>query len=478
MRITLYGAAGEVTGSCTLVEAARARVLVDFGLHQGGPSAERANRRRPPIDFGRLDSILLTHAHLDHSGRLPQLAQWSYDRPIWATPATIELCHVMLRDSANIQESDAQRCLERRKRAGRSTCLPPLYTAEDTERVLRLFRPLAYGTPTEIAPGVTVTLADAGHILGSASARVRMEGDAHGNGERTIQFSGDLGPHGLPILRDPDLPNPLGPADLLVLESTYGDRDHRSADGTIEELVRILGEARARNSRVLIPAFAVGRTQQLISIIGDLVRANRIAPVPVVVDSPLGNRATALYRAHPEVFDDHAHAALDAGHHPLDFGGLRHTQTSDESRQLNKAGGGTVIIAGAGMCTGGRILHHLRHGLWDPAVQVVFVGFQAEGSLGRRIVDGAKQVRIMNEPIAVKAQIHTLGGFSAHAGQGELLAWAGPALAGGGGGVTDRPRVALNHGEDRPREVLAGKLQERFTPRQVHMPTFGTSIEL
>jgi len=478
MRITFYGAAGEVTGSCSLLETARARVLVDFGLHQGSYHATADNRRPPPVDFGRLDSILLTHAHLDHAGRLPQLARWGFDRPIWATPATIELCHVMLRDSASIQQMDAERCELRRRRAGRDVCPPPLYTMEDTERVLRLFRPLPYGTPTEIAPGVTVTLADAGHILGSASARVSVSGNGVGEGERTILFSGDLGPRGLPILRDVQAPNPLGPADLLVLESTYGDRDHRSMEGTIEEFVKILGAARAENGRILIPSFAVGRTQQLIYILGELVRAGRIAAVPVIIDSPLGNRATELYRGHPELYDDDARRILHSGTSPLNFGGLRSTRTGEESRQLNKAAGGTVVIAGSGMCTGGRILHHLRHGLWQARVHVVFVGFQAQGTLGRKLVDGAKQVRVMGENIAVKAQLHTLGGFSAHAGQSELLEWAAPALVAGGGGVTDRPRVALNHGEDMQRGVLAGKLAERGGAREILKPVFGTSIEL
>jgi metallo-beta-lactamase family protein len=477
MRITFYGAAGEVTGSCSYLETPRARVMVDFGLHQGSYHAEAANRRLPPVDFGRLDSILLTHAHLDHSGRLPQLARTAFDRPIWATPPTIELCHIMLRDSANIQEMDHERCELKRLRVGRDVCPPPLYTMEDAERVLRLLRPLPYGTPTEIAPGVTVDLEDAGHILGSASARVKIAGNGVGDGERTIQFSGDLGPRGLPILRNPAMPNPLGPADLLVLESTYGDRDHRSMEGTIDEFVRILEAAKAGNGRVLIPSFAVGRTQQLIYIIGELVRTKRIDPVPVIIDSPLGNRATDSYRGHPELFDDEARAILHSGTSPLNFGGLRSTRTGEESRQLNKAAGGTVIIAGSGMCTGGRILHHLRHGLWQEQVHVVFVGFQAEGTLGRKLVNGDKLVRVMGENIAVKAQLHTLGGFSAHAGQTELLNWGTAALA-AGGGVTDRPRVALNHGEDMQRSILADKIAQRVTTRQIHKPTFGTSIAL
>ncbi len=477
MRITFYGAAGEVTGSCNYLETPRARVMVDLGLHQGSYHAEKSNRRPPPLDFDRLDSILLTHAHLDHTGRLPQLAKWGYDRPIWATPPTIELAHVMLRDSANIQQMDHERCELRRLRAGREVCPPALYTVEDTEHVLRLLRPLPYATPTEIAPGVTVTLADAGHILGSSSARVQVAGNGNGDGERTILFSGDLGPRGLPILRDAQKPSSLGPADLLVLESTYGDRDHKSMDGTIDEFVKILGEAKRGNGRVLIPSFAVGRTQQLIYIIGELVRAKRIEPVPVIIDSPLGNRATESYRGHPELFDEEARAILYSGTSPLNFGGLRTTRTGEESRQLNKAAGGTIIIAGSGMCTGGRILHHLRHGLWQPQVHVVFVGFQAEGTLGRKLVNGEKMVRVLGENIAVKAQVHTLSGFSAHAGQSDLVDWAMPALT-GSAGVTDRPRVALNHGEDMQRGVLAGKLAERASPRQVHRPVFGTSIEL
>jgi metallo-beta-lactamase family protein len=463
MRIRFFGAAGEVTGSCTLVETSRARVLVDFGMHQGGPHAESRNRRVPPFRSHDLDCVVLTHAHLDHSGRLPMLAREGFDRPIHATPATIDLCDILLRDAASLQQMDAERVSKGRQQRGRAP-VAPLYGTPDVDRIMPLFRPSPYGSAVEIAPGITVTFRDAGHILGSAWVEMRVE-DA--GAAKVVVFSADVGPHGAPLLHDPQPP----PAcDLLILESTYGDRDHRPLADTLEEFVRILRSARTPRGKVLIPSFAVGRTQQLIYFIGQLKREGRLERPSVYVDSPMAIEATGLYRRHRDLFDDESWAIINGGDTPLHFDGLHLARTPQDSRSINPLGAGVIVVAASGMCTGGRILHHLKHGLGREETHVVFVGYQGEGTLGRKIVNGEGVVRVMGEPIGVKAKVHTLGGFSAHAGQSDLLRWAAPALE-------SRPRLVLNHGEDRQRTILAAAAQERFGVGAA-LPQFGEIVEL
>ena len=463
MRLRFFGAAGEVTGSCTLVETPRARVLVDFGMHQGGPRAEARNRRVPPFRAHDLDCVVLTHAHLDHCGRLPMLAGEEFDRPIHATPATIDLCDILLRDAASIQEMDAERFSRRRQQRGRAP-VAPLYRTADVEQIMPRFQGHRYGEPAEIAPGVTMTYHDAGHILGSAWVEMRVD---DGGASKTLVFSADIGPYGAPLLHDPAPP----PAcDLLVLESTYGDRDHRPLDATLEEFVQVLRAARTPRGKVLIPSFAVGRTQQLIYFIGQLKREGRLESPSVYVDSPMAIEATALYRRYREIFDDESWAIINAGDTPLHFDGLHLARTPDESRAINPLGAGVIVVAASGMATGGRILHHLKHGLGREETHVVFVGFQGEGTLGRRIVEGNKLVHVMGEPIRVEARIHSLGGFSAHAGQSDLVRWATPALE-------SRPRLVLNHGEDRQRGMLADVVRRRFGI-DAALPQFGDIIEL
>ncbi|HBS29226.1 MAG TPA: MBL fold metallo-hydrolase [Phycisphaerales bacterium] len=463
MRLSFYGAAGEVTGSCTLLETDRARVLIDFGLHQGGPKSEARNRRFPPIHPERLDAVVLSHAHLDHSGRLPLLEQHGYRGRVHATPATIDLCAILLEDAAQIQESEAERLSRKRSRLGRHGAAP-LYATADARLALRRFAPLPYEREQEIAPGVTVRFVDAGHILGSASVLVTAR---DGTGDKTIAFSADIGVRGTPLLRDPVR---FDRADALVLESTYGDRDHRPLDATLDEFVSIITSARAQGGKILIPAFAVGRTQTLIYHLGELKRRGRLDGTIVYIDSPMAVETTELYRRHRALFDEGAWAIIDSGESPLRFPGLRFVRTSEESMAINRMDGGVIVVSAAGMMTGGRILHHLKHSLWKPTTHLVIVGYQAEGTLGRRIVDGARFVTVMGEPVRVGAAVHTLGGFSAHADQRGLLDWAAPL-------ARCSPRVFLNHGEDRQRAALAQQLRSELGLK-AELPSFAQVVDL
>lgn len=465
MKISFFGAAGEVTGSCTLVETDRARVLVDFGLHQGRAEEEAHNRLVPPIDAPRLDAVVLTHAHMDHAGRMPMLPRLGYTRKVWATPATIDLSDIMLRDSANLQESEAERQARHMVRGAPEDGVPPppLYTEADVQRFLPMLAPLEFGAVREIAPGVEIRLVNSGHILGAASVEMTVR---EGGAEKVVAFSGDVGPRGLPLLRDAER---LTRADVVVLESTYGDRDHRSLADTVAEFEGIVKRAVWDKEKVLMPAFAVGRSQQLLFHLGELGMRGRVPRFPAYLDSPMAIRATEVYGRHGEEVEAAARAVIAFLRGPGAVPEVRFTCTSEESRAINSLEGAAVIIAASGMCTGGRILHHLRHHLWKRGVHVVIAGYQAAGSLGRRLVDGAPSVRIMGQTVPVRAEVHTLGGFSAHAGQADLLWWLEPLMAGG-------PRVALNHGEDRQRGALSKKIAERWGAEPA-TPEYGDAIE-
>lgn len=448
--LTFLGAAGEVTGSSTLVETPKARVLVDFGLHQGGVAAELRNRRFLAKRFPQqesLSAVVLTHAHVDHCGRLPFLSSWKFRGDIHATPATADLTTLLLRDSARVQESDFQRFSRIRERQGREAP-PPLYSEADVETILPRLRTLVCNEWREIAEGIRIRFFDAGHILGSASVEMRIQ---NGADEKVIVFSGDIGPTGVPMMHDP---TPPPPADVVLLESTYGDRDHRSQSETTNEFHDIISNVIWDREKVLIPAFAVGRTQQLIYQLALLAKTGSLPRFPVYIDSPMAITATELYRRHRDLFDADAQSIIDAGDGLLDLPGLKFLRTPAESKQLNEEWGAGVVIAASGMCTGGRILHHLKHNLWRKGAHVVVVGYQANGSLGRRLVEGQKHVRVLGEWIAVRAHIHTLGGFSAHAGRSDLLKWLEPAAA-------HKPRIMLNHGEDAPRHSLAAEIKRR-----------------
>lgn len=447
MHITLYGAAGEVTGSCYLATTDQAQVLVDCGMFQGA-DADQRNQLPRDLHPDGIDAVVLTHGHLDHSGRLPLLVRRGYRGPIYATAATIDIVQLLLADAAHLQASDAERANRRRERAGLKPIVP-LFDQADAAAVLRLMRPLPYEEPTPIAPGILVRLVDAGHILGSASVVMTITDEGR---DQVVVFSGDLGPCGAPILNDPAR---IERADLVVMESTYGDRDHRPLDETIVELTELVRHAIQQHSKMLIPAFAVGRTQEILYHLATLFRDGVIPRVPIYLDSPLAIRTTEVYLKYPDLADAEAREVSRAGQlwHGLEM--LRPCITTEESRALNHTHGPCIIIAGSGMCTGGRILHHFRHNLWRPETQVIFVGYQAAGTLGRRLVDGARRVRIFGEMIAVRAAIHTLGGFSAHAGQSELVQWLAPMARG-------RPKVILTHGEERGRVPLAQCIADRF----------------
>jgi metallo-beta-lactamase family protein len=448
MRISLCGAAGEVTGSGYLVQTDKARVLVDFGMFQGRGATVARNRDLGPVEPSALDAVVLTHAHLDHTGRLPLLPSRGLRGPIHATPATVDFARLILEDSARLQESDAARQSRRLLRAGREP-VAPLYQTADVEALDPLFSPLAYGQRREIADGIEVRLVDAGHILGSASVEMTVR---EGGGRRVVVFSGDVGLKGSPIVRDPAPPDH---ADLVFLESTYGDRDHRPRDETLREFREILERAVREGQRVLVPAFAIGRAQEVLYRIDELVHSGQLPEFPIYLDSPLAIEATRLYAKHRELFDAEAEALMHRGPFLGDLTGLKFVATAAESKALNDDWDMAVILAGSGMCDGGRIVHHLRHSLWRRNVAVLIVGYQAEGTLGRRLVQGAREVRIFGEKVVVRASIHTLGGFSAHAGQAELVEWVGHMMAG-------HPRVVLTHGEPPARDALKGLLSARF----------------
>lgn len=463
MKITILGAAGgEVTGSCYLVQTKTARILVDCGLFQGGKRADSLNR--PPVPLNRnLDAVVITHGHLDHTGRLPLLSKVGYTGPVYATPATIQMSALILRDSAHIQEADAERINRKRQRAGEPP-KEPLYTAAQAEAIIQCFKPVPYQQPVTVAPGIQAIWAEAGHMLGSASIQLIVDDEGK---QKRVVFSGDLGPKGAPILKDYE---PFQRADMVFLESTYGDHDHRPLGETIDEFTAIVKSVVNTGGKILVPTFAVGRAQLLMTLLSQMFRKKQVKPFPIFLDSPMAIKATNIYVEHKELFDDEMLKYLAQKPMREDLKTLTLCETAEQSKKINDQQGPCLVMAGAGMCNAGRILHHLKANLWKPETHVIIVGYQGDGSLGRRLVDGEKVVSIFGEKIAVKAQVHTLGGFSAHAGQTDLLAWFNVI-------APSRPRVVLTHGENEPRKILAGLIQQRHKLKPL-LPDLNEVVEL
>ena len=432
-----------------LVQAPGARFLVDCGMFQGGEEADRKNSRPFPAALSSIDFVLSTHAHLDHSGLLPKIARDGFRGPIYSTSATADLLKVMLPDSGHIQEREAEWQTRRALRAGRRDGRP-LYTEADALAVFPLLKPVPYGEEISPAPGIRARFLDAGHILGSAIVSVAVRDDGR---EKTLVFSGDLGHRGLPIVRDPAT---VERADVLVMESTYGNRLHKGMRETIEEFLHALTDTLQRKGgNVIIPSFAVGRAQDILYLLADLTRKGRISGLTLYIDSPLAAEATRITLRHPECFDEETRKVLEWREENPEALRVVATANSQESMALNSIRGGAIILAGSGMCTAGRIKHHLKHNLWRKECSVVIVGFQAEGTLGRRIVDGARWVRIFGDDIAVAADIYTIGGLSAHADRDGLLAWAG--------NFRDPPaRVFVAHGEESVSIGFAQTLRDRL----------------
>lgn len=467
MTITPYGAAGQVTGSAYLVETAYARVLVDFGMFQGGRELEAMNILPEELQPGDIDAVVLTHGHLDHCGRLPMLLRCGYHGAIHATPATIEMAELILLDSARIQTADYERKQRKAKakHRGLSRDDEPLYDEKDVHRAIEAMKPASYETWFEIATGVTVRFHDSGHMLGSASISMIVTGDSD---TKHIVFSGDIGPRGAAYLQDPTIPPP---ADVVVMESTYGDRDHRPLRETVEQFSAIIDQAVDTGGKILIPSFAVGRTQQILYHIAELIRDGRIPHIPIYIDSPMAIEATRIYEHHPELFDNESTSLIRSGELRRNLSSVRTAASREESQAINDVKGACIVIAGSGMCTAGRILHHLRQNLDDPTAHVVIVGYQSYGSLGRRLVDGQDIVSVLGDKIRVRAAVHTLSGFSAHAGQQELLDWVA------GLQPTAQTRIMLTHGEDDARHTLAGLIKERHGIAPT-LPSYGEHLEL
>lgn len=450
LEIQILGAAGEVTGSCYLITVKDYRIVLECGLIQGSYRDEQRNSNPFPFDASGIDAVILSHAHIDHSGRIPLLVKRGYKGPIYAQRACRDLCEIMLRDSAYLQEKDTQ--WENRKRARKGLkALDPLYTIPDARRAMRQFESVRYAEKVEILPGITVRFQDAGHILGSAIVELWVTENGH---TRKVVFSGDLGHADAPILRDPAV---VRSADLVMLESTYGDRNHRSRDDTTAEMREVLETALQGRGNVLIPAFAVGRTQELLYILGGNYEDWGLNRWQIFLDSPLAIEATEIYLRHSELYDEAASVAFAENRRVPFLPNVTFSRTPQQSRAINRIDSGAIVIAASGMCNGGRIKHHLKHNVWRRDCHVVIVGYQAEGTLGRRLVDGAKHIRLWGETIRVAAEIHTIGGFSAHADQSELLRWYGH--------FRDQPPVVLVHGEPPAADALAAALRRQHGAR-------------
>jgi metallo-beta-lactamase family protein len=503
IEIQFLGAAGCVTGSQFLVTAGDRRVLVDCGMFQGSP--EEVERNRMPFAFNvkRLDALLLTHAHLDHCGRTPALVRTGYEGPIHATRATVDLAEIVLRDSAKLQVEFTERWNRRRARKaaeateraaeveseavaeevddeslperlrtappeGRTETREPLYDERDVDTTMQQMRRCDYGDEVAVTEGITAVFHDAGHILGSAIIELRV---TDGDERRTIVFSGDLGRDESPILRDP---TPITHADAVVVESTYGNREHDPHDEAIEELVAAINEVSTNEGVLLVPAFAIGRTQDVIWVLDDLVRRQRVPRVPLYLDSPMASKATTVYVDHPETYDEETAALLRSGDSPLNYPGQHFTDSVEDSKAIRHAKRPFMVVAASGMLTGGRVMHHLKDFLPDPNCTLLFIGYQGEGTLGRHIQDGGRTAKIDGQEIDVRCRVRVISGFSAHADQHELEAWL--AHFGNAGESGGQPkRVFIVHGDPDAAEAFAGRIRSELG-MEPHIPRHRETV--
>ncbi len=467
MKVEFLGAAQTVTGSCYMIETGGVRFAIDCGMHQGNKEIEKRNRELDLYDIAHIDFFLLTHAHIDHSGLLPSMVANGFKGPIYCTEPTHKLLDIMLLDSAHIQEMEAEWENQKRRRKGNKNLFQALYTQEDAIKTSELFRSVTYEQTFSPAKGIKACYRDAGHILGSAFLELEISGP---DDEVTrFVFSGDLGRENALLMNNPEIPQ--NKPDYLFVESTYGDRNHKDFDTSLEEFYQAIDHSYRSGGRVVIPAFAVERTQEIIYVLYNLQKQGKLpSDMPVFVDSPLAIRATDVFRQFPQYFDNDFKGLIASGDNPFELSNLRYTLSKAESQSINAYAGPCIVISASGMCNAGRILHHLRHNLWNPKSSVVFVGYQGVGTPGRKIVDGEKSIRILGEDIAINAKIYTIGGFSAHAGQSQILDWirafAHPSL-----------QVFLVHGEEKAQKTLAGLIEKEFS-LPVQIPTYLEEMTL
>ncbi|HNV69287.1 MAG TPA: MBL fold metallo-hydrolase [Candidatus Ozemobacteraceae bacterium] len=463
MNITFHGAVGCVTGSCYQVQCGETNFLVDCGMFQGSKTLKEYNYRDFPFDPAKLSFVLVTHAHIDHTGMLPKLVKKGFNGKIYGLDPTVDLLRFMLPDSAKIQEMEVEQKNRRNARKGVEP-LVPVYSMEDAEKTLRLLYGVSENLPVNPGPGVRVTYRNAGHVLGSSFIEVEL---TEAGKTRRVTFGGDLGGKGHPIIKDPETPTET---DILLIESTYGDRLHQedSKESRLEKLAQVVQATIKRRGNVVIPSFALERTQDLLFDLLTLMDQKRLPQIPVVIDSPLASESTKIFAKYPEYYDEETTELLKKQGNLFDHPNFRFTKSVEESMQLNQAER-TIILSSSGMCDAGRIKHHLKHQLWKKANTILFVGYQAEGTLGRLLLDGAKTVRIHGDEVRVEAKIDRISGYSGHADQRELLEWLK--------GVTVRDRVFVIHGEDEARAEFARLVSERLQLRAV-IPQMGQSFDL
>lgn len=465
MKLSFHGAARSVTGSRHMVEIPGFRMLLDCGLFQGRREEAARQNRALGFDPKSLGAVLLSHAHIDHSGALPVLPRYGFSGKVYVTRATADLAGIMLEDSARVQQSDCRYVNKKERRRGK-TCVRPFYDSDDVRKIVKRFHGERYGDQLKLAPRVTASFHDAGHILGSAAIRVKYT--ARGN-TTTVLFSGDLGRSNMPILRDPE---PPPPCDVLILESTYGDRLHERAGEEMKTRAQeLIAHAKLHRSKIIVPAFAVGRTQELVMRIKELVGEGRVDPIPIYIDSPLAGKATEVFRRHPECYDEETYKTFSENGDPFASRYIRFVSTPEESKRLNAMKGPCVIISSSGMCEGGRIIHHLKHAIQDEANAIVFVGFQAEHTLGRKLVEGWDVVPIFGVPTPRRAKIVKFNGLSAHADRNDLLAYVRA--------INPLPgKIFIVHGEERQALSLGNAIHAEHPEIDVRIPHRGSTHEV